>query len=125
VLLKLEMLVERLSARGISPDALHIMSAFRTPYYNRLIGNTTSYSRHLYGGAVDIFVDADKNDWMDDLNGDRKINRDDARVLASWIEALAKDRAYAPLKGGLATYGSKPERGPFVHMDVRGERTRW
>src|SRR4051812_42544019 len=41
---------------GIKTDTLHIMSAFRTPYYNKAIGDVL-YSQHQWGRAADIYID--------------------------------------------------------------------
>lgn len=125
LLLKLEMVVERVQDAGFDIETLHVMSGFRTPYYNRLIGNTTSYSRHLYGGAADIFVDADGNDLMDDLTGDGRVTKADARALANLVESMRDEPWYDPLVGGLGIYGPAPHRGPFVHIDTRGRPARW
>jgi hypothetical protein len=125
ILVKLEAVVDRLNERGMDGDAVTIMSAYRTPYYNRLIGNRTRYSRHLYGGAVDIYIDSDGDDWMDDLNGDGRIDKRDARVVYDVIRNLASEPGFGHLAGGLAIYGSTADRGPFVHMDVRGKKARW
>ena len=55
LLLKLEMILEAVKEQGIQVSTLHVMSGFRTPFYNKAIGNPTQYSRHLYGDAADIF----------------------------------------------------------------------
>lgn len=125
ILVKLEAVVDRLNEKGMAGDAVIIMSGYRTPYYNRLIGNRTRYSRHLYGGAVDIYIDSDGDDRMDDLNGDGRIDKRDARVVYDVIKNLATEPGLGHLAGGLAIYGSKAGRGPFVHMDVRGKKARW
>ncbi len=125
LLLKLEMILEAVNQQGIEANTLHIMSGFRTPFYNKSIGNPTKYSRHLYGGAADIFVDVDGNGRMDDLNGDKKVSIADASVLADIIKEKSKQTWYRPFVGGLGIYGPKPHRGPFVHVDVRGFRARW
>lgn len=126
LLLKLELILETLHARGLTDaPTLHVMSGFRTPYYNRAIGNTTSYSRHLYGGAADIFVDADGDGRMDDLNGDGRSTEADARVLARLIDDLMEGPRRRHMHGGLSTYGANAAHGPFVHVDVRGTRARW
>lgn len=125
LLLKLEVLLRELNERGIEARSLHVMSGFRTPFYNRLIGNTTSYSRHLFGGAADVFVDADDDNYMDDLNGDGEADREDAVFMARIIEEMAEEPWYDPLVGGLGIYGPAPHRGPFIHIDVRGQRVRW
>lgn len=125
LLLKLEMILRKVREMGIEADSLHIMSGFRTPYYNHAIGNTTDYSRHLYGGAADIFVDTDNDGTMDDLNDDGVVNTTDANVLADIVRDNADAAWYRPFTGGLSVYGPAPHRGPFVHVDVRGFRARW
>jgi uncharacterized protein YcbK (DUF882 family) len=107
-------------------QSLHVMSGYRTPWYNRAIGNTTNFSRHAYGDAADVFVDNDRNDWMDDLSGDGRATVADARVLSAAVEAMAQSAWYAPFAGGLGVYeSSPPRRGPFIHIDTRGHRARW
>ena len=125
LLLKLEMILEAVNQEGIEAHTLHIMSGFRTPFYNHSIGNRTKYSRHLYGGAADIFVDVDENNQMDDINQDGKITMADAVVLADVVKKKTRETWYQPFIGGLGIYGPKPHRGPFVHVDVRGFKARW
>lgn len=125
LLLKLEMILEEVNDLGVFAQTLHVMSAFRTPYYNKSIGNRTKYSRHLYGGAADIFVDADGDNYMDDLNDDGRVTRADAEVLARIVEAQTDETWYQPFLGGLGIYGPAPHRGPFIHVDVRGQQARW
>jgi uncharacterized protein YcbK (DUF882 family) len=119
----LEDVLAGVQAQGHDVETLHVMSAFRTPFYNRSIGNNTVYSRHLYGDAADIFVDADGNSWMDDLNGDGRVTKADARVLAGIINDVAGKNG--SFHGGLGTYGPASHRGPFVHLDLRGYKARW
>ena len=125
IVLKLEMILQEVNTLGVAASTLHVMSAFRTPHYNRSIGNRTIYSRHLYGDAADIFVDADGDGQMDDLNGDGQVTTDDAEVLAHIVEGKTAQTRYQPFLGGLGIYGPQPHRGPFVHVDVRGQRVRW
>ena len=125
LLLKLERLLYAVRRAGHDVETLHVMSAFRTPAYNRAIGNTTVYSRHLYGDAADVFVDADGDSYMDDLTGDGEVTRADAEWLAEVVEGLADRPWYAPLVGGLGIYSPAPHRGPFVHVDTRGQPVRW
>jgi hypothetical protein len=99
------------------------MSGFRTPAYNASIGNTTIYSRHLWGDAADVYVDADGDGRMDDLNGDGRHTVADARLLATWVEGLEARKSWRP--GGLASYRANAVHGPFVHVDARGTRARW
>jgi hypothetical protein len=122
---KLEWVLEELNASGHDVGALTIMSGFRTPWYNRSIGNTTDYSRHLWGDAADVFIDRDGNGEMDDLTGDGRVDVADARVLVGIVErARARsDGRFRP--GGLSAYRRNAVRGPFVHVDARGEPARW
>jgi hypothetical protein len=41
---------------GHNVDGLTIMSGYRTPFYNRAIGNVPN-SRHVFGGAADFYID--------------------------------------------------------------------
>ena len=121
---RLEAVLGTLNARGHDVPTLHVMSGYRTPYYNRAIGNTTEYSRHLYGDAADIFVDVDGDRWMDDLTGDGRTTRADARYLARLVRRhpTPGDDGF---HGGLGIYGPASHRGPFVHIDLRGYKARW
>lgn len=124
LLLKLESLQEELDYLGVPCDRLTIMSGYRTPSYNKNIGNV-KYSRHTYGDAADIYVDQNKDGRMDDVNKDGKINKKDAEYIRTVIERL-EDRGDVPL-GGIGTYGPKKKtgRGPFVHVDTRGFKAHW
>jgi hypothetical protein len=125
LLLKLELLLQRFNAAGFRADTFEVMSGYRTPYYNDLIGNV-KYSRHLWGGAADIFIDEDpKDDNMDDLNGDGLIDYRDAAVIYDVVDQLYGEPWYRPLVGGLARYRRTDAHGPFVHVDVRGYHARW
>jgi len=97
------------------------MSGYRTPFYNKAIGNV-GFSQHQWGRAADIFIDKDKNGTMDDLNKDKRIDRNDAVFLYQMLDRLSKQSS---LIGGLGVYGSASSHGPFVHVDVRGKRARW
>ncbi len=123
---KLELISAELERRGL-PGKLHVMSGFRTPQYNAqgvgAKGGRAGASRHMYGDAADVFVDADDDGVMDDLDGDGRITVNDARVLlgvAAGVEALHPD-----LVGGLSAYPANSAHGPFVHVDARGFRARW
>ena len=125
LLLKLEAILEAWNADGREAETFTVMSAFRTPWYNASIGNTTRYSLHLYGRAADIFIDEDGNGRMDDLNRNGREDTGDARILYDFIDAMKDEAWYAPFVGGLGLYAPKPHRGPFVHVDVRGFEARW
>jgi hypothetical protein len=122
---KLELLHAELEREGL-PSRLHVMSGFRTPQYNAQgvgSGGRAEHSRHMYGDAADVFVDADQDGMMDDLNGDGRITVADAVVLRSAAERVEAE--YPSLVGGLSAYPATSEHGPFVHVDARGFRARW
>ncbi len=125
LMLKLEAVLEALNEAGIDAPTLHVMSGFRTPWYNRAIGNKTTRSRHLWGDAADVWVDADGNGEMDDLNRDGRVNLDDARTLARIVERVERDRLSGVRVGGLGLYKRNSVHGPFVHVDARGHSARW
>lgn len=125
LLLKLELLLDATNASGIEAAGLTVMSGFRTPAYNRRIGNTTDYSRHLWGDAADVFVDEDGNGEMDDLDGDGRSTIADARHLARIVDGLSAEPPEGYEVGGLASYRRNAAHGPFVHVDSRGSRARW
>lgn len=123
--LKLELILQRLNAKGYRCDSFHVMSGYRTPYYNKAIGNV-KYSRHIYGGAADIFIDENPKDkMMDDLNQDGKSDYKDAAIIYEIIDELYGKSYYMKFLGGLARYKKTVNHGPFVHLDVRGRRARW
>jgi hypothetical protein len=125
LLLKLELVLEKTNEAGYRANTFHVMSGYRTPYYNRSIGNVR-YSRHLWGGAVDIFIDeAPRDDMMDDLNKDGKNDYRDAAILYDIVDGMYGKPWYARFLGGLARYKRTTSHGPFVHIDVRGFRARW
>lgn len=121
---RLERLASRLEQLRL-PATLHVMSGYRTPFYNRAIGNV-QYSLHQWGVAADVFVDEDGNGVMDDLNRDGRTDREDAVLLSRIIDGLDR-RGGAPalFDGGLGIYSATRAHGPFVHVDVRGRPARW
>ncbi|HSG47114.1 MAG TPA: D-Ala-D-Ala carboxypeptidase family metallohydrolase [Longimicrobiales bacterium] len=125
LLLKLELILEAVNEAGIPARGLTVMSAFRTPFYNRAIGNTTDYSRHLWGDAADVFIDEDGDGRMDDLNGDGAHSLADAQVLAQVVERLAASGHPDYPVGGMGSYRPNGAHGGFVHVDARGQRARW
>lgn len=125
LLLKLELLLEHVNGKGIEADSFTVMSGFRTPVYNRAIGNG-QHSRHIYGGAADIYVDvAPRDDIMDDLNRDGVNDYRDAQFLYRLADELFGRRENTYLRGGLGVYRANPAHGPFLHVDARGFRARW
>jgi len=124
LLVKLEKVLERLNASGYSCQTLHIMSGYRTPYYNRKIGNVR-YSSHIWGQAADVFVDENHDGYMDDLNGDGKCDYHDTQIIYQIADAIDHSCVDKFLVGGLGLYAKTRYHGPFVHIDVRGKRARW
>lgn len=125
-LMKLELLQYELQARHhLTFTRFTIMSGYRTPFYNSMIGRKTSYSRHLYGDAMDIFIDEDGNGEMDDLNGDGKVDVNDAKFLLRIAEAIDQSQQWGWLQGGAGVYHSTRAHGPYLHIDARGYVTRW
>ena len=123
---KLELVIQELEAEGHPVKHLHIMSGFRTPYYNHTGGNTggrANLSRHMYGDAADVFVDNDRNGAMDDLNGDGRVDTAEAERLARAAERV--EAKHPALLGGVGIYKACCGHGPFTHVDVRGYRARW
>lgn len=120
----LEAIGERLKPIGYDADDIHVMSGFRTPFYNRQIDNV-DYSLHQWGRAADIFLDKDDNTMMDDLNKDGRIDRRDAVALSEFLDALSKTPELSAFIGGIGVYGATAAHGPFVHVDTRGIRARW
>lgn len=124
LILKLEALVADVNAQGIETDELFVMSGYRTPWYNRAIGNETTYSQHVFGGAADVYIDvAPRNGDMDDLNGDGAVTIADASWLFDRAESL--EHAHPEMVGGLGVYNRNSAHGPFVHVDTRGFEARW
>lgn len=126
LLAKLETLVALLQARGLPVQTLTVMSGYRTPSYNRALGNV-AYSRHIYGDAADVFVDMDQDGQMDDLNGDGVSDVADAVWLLQLLEQheQGSERAESVTPGGLGAYPANAYHGPFLHIDARGSRARW
>jgi uncharacterized protein YcbK (DUF882 family) len=71
-------------------------------------------SRHQYGDAVDVAIDA---------NGDGRINARDARLVAAAVDSV--EAQFPELVGGVGVYTSSRYHQPYVHIDVRGNRVRW
>jgi hypothetical protein len=126
LVLKLEHLLDRVNRQGHRTDTFHVMSGYRTPYYNHAIGNVPN-SRHVWGDAADIFIDADGDGSMDDLDGDGRVGVSDAQVLFDIVDRQDRSMlaSLAPLIGGLGKYRATPAHGPFVHVDTRGRFARW
>lgn len=115
---KLELVVAEVAKmRGVSPDsltALDVHSGFRTPAHNAHVQRAARDSRHQYGDAADVVIDAD---------GDGRFTRADSRIVANAVDSV--EEAHPDLIGGLGLYTSGRYRTSYVHIDARGHRSRW
>ncbi|HKO16129.1 MAG TPA: D-Ala-D-Ala carboxypeptidase family metallohydrolase [Gemmatimonadaceae bacterium] len=115
---KLELVVAEIERRrGAVPDdslSLDVHSGFRTPAHNAEVQRAARDSRHQYGDAADVVIDA---------NRDGRITRIDSRLVASAVDSV--EQHHPDLVGGLGLYTSGRYRTPYVHIDVRGRRSRW
>ncbi len=113
---KLELVVAAIAKqRGGLDDAqltIDVHSGFRTPLHNRRVANSARDSRHQYGDAADIVIDAD---------GNGRINARDVALLVRALEQV--ERTYPELSGGLGVYSLGASS--YVHIDVRGRSVRW
>lgn len=125
-LLKLEILQHELERQhGLRFDRFTVMSGYRTPYYNAKIGNVTSYSRHLYGDAMDIYIDQNRDGRMDDVNRDGRVDTADAQFILRIAEQIDESEQWGWLKGGAGVYHANAAHGPYIHIDTRGYVARW
>jgi len=124
LLVALEYVLERVNAAGYHATSFHVMSGYRTPAYNRSLGNV-QYSQHQWGSAADIFIDEDGDGRMDDLNRDGRSDIRDAEVLYRLIDAATARPEGQGLIGGIGKYHPTAAHGPFVHVDVRAGKARW
>jgi Peptidase M15 len=123
---KLEALLDAIQAAGTPAATLTVMSGYRTPAYNRSIGNETAFSRHLWGAAADVFVDEAPSDGrMDDLDANGVVDTRDSEHLFALADALDRDPPEDWFIGGAGYYAATVAHGPFVHVDVRGHAARW
>jgi hypothetical protein len=125
LLLKLEYVLEYVNKKGIPARTFSVMSGYRTPYYNRALGNV-KFSRHMWGDAADIFVNDDPHAiGMQDLNADGKCDIKDAELLYGIVNQLNDEPSFKMFIGGLGRYKPTSSHGPFVHVDARGARANW
>jgi uncharacterized protein YcbK (DUF882 family) len=115
---KLELVLTRLARyRGedsLPTMALDVHSGFRTPAYNRKVQRSAKDSRHQYGDAADVVIDADR---------DGRITMKDIRLISKAVDEVEQE--HPGLVGGVGQYTSRRYRTPYVHIDARGKRSRW
>jgi hypothetical protein len=123
---KLELVLTELQIRDVPTQRVEVLSGFRTPAHNFALGDASGRareSRHQYGDATDLIIDADGDGRMDDLNRDGRVDVADVRVIESAVDRV--ELAHPELAGGLGLYREMGPSGPFAHIDVRGTRARW
>jgi len=131
---KLEMLTERIRATFGKDAAVSILAGFRSPAYNEDVKRedmdftqTSRFSMHMYGRAVDLIVDADGDGRMDDLDGDGKTDLSDVVLVRDIVDAIDLQNPPGPdsITGGCGIYPrhdvkARPVQTPYLHVDVRG-----
>jgi len=108
----------------ISIIEITLKNANRCSLYNKAIGNA-KYSRHIFGDAINFYVDDNYNAVMDDLNKDGIISMSDAEVIQSIVNEIDDDPEHEDLLGGMGKYNKNAEHTYFVHIDTRGYKARW
>jgi uncharacterized protein YcbK (DUF882 family) len=111
---KLELIVADLGGASRPELSIDVHSGFRSPAHNHETRRAARDSRHQYGDAADVQIDAD---------GDGKITmRDELRVIRA-VERV--EQAHPDLVGGLGIYTSRRYKTPYLHIDARGKKSRW
>ncbi len=111
---KLELVFADLG-RSLRPElSIDVRSGFRSPSHNARVQRSARDSRHQYGDAADVAIDAD---------GDGRITLTDELLIQLAVERV--EDAHPDLVGGLGLYMSRRYRTPYVHIDARGRRSRW
>jgi uncharacterized protein YcbK (DUF882 family) len=111
---KLELIFADLGSRVTPELAVDVHSGFRSPSHNSRVERAARDSRHQYGDAADVAIDAD---------GDGRITMTDELLVMLAVERV--EEKHPELVGGLGMYTSRRYRTPYVHIDARGKRTRW
>lgn len=125
LIFKLELLLEHVNSQGIPARTFSVMSGYRTPFYNKALGNV-KMSRHMWGDAADIYInDTPGVVGMEDLNGDGRSTGKDAELLYEVMDELNDEPAFKKFLGGLGWYKPTKAHGPFVHVDARGTAAHW
>ncbi|MEH6588964.1 MAG: D-Ala-D-Ala carboxypeptidase family metallohydrolase [Halioglobus sp.] len=120
----LEGLLTAVRERGYPAQTFGVISGYRTPWYNHKIGNVSN-SRHVYGDAMDLYIDIDRDGKMDDLDGDGDQDLQDVVILAEIADQYMRRPGNSLVYGGVGRYGKTSRHGGFVHVDTRGYAARW
>ncbi len=94
--------------------AFDVHSGYRTPAHNNGVWRAATDSRHEYGDAADLAIDAD---------GDGRITVRDEILVERAVDEVEAE--HPDLVGGLGLYTSGRYNTPYVHIDARGTRSRW
>ena len=111
---KLELVFADLGGSVRNDLAVDVHSGFRSPSHNARVPRSARDSRHQYGDAADIAVDAD---------GDGRITMTDELLVMLAVERV--EDKHPDLVGGLGMYMSRRYPSPYLHIDARGKKSRW
>lgn len=117
LLLKLEMILEKLNEDESRVETLEIISGYRTPGHNRGVASAR-LSRHIWGDAADFLVTVD-------LNEDGEVDFKDSELMREMIDQLEQENPTMFPSGGIGIYKKPGQHGPFIHVDARGMSARW
>ena len=124
LLVMLEGLLAEVNAAGFEIESFGVISGFRTPFYNKKIGNVP-YSRHVYGDAFDFYIDENRDGRMDDIDGDGMRNQRDIIRFFVLVDRFMRRPENQHLLGGIGKYNKTSRHGGFIHVDTRGYQARW
>ena len=111
---KLELVFADLGG-SVRPElVIDVHSGFRSPSHNARVPRAANDSRHQYGDAADLAIDAD---------GDGRITMTDELLVMLAVERV--EDKHPELVGGLGLYMSRRYPTPYLHIDARGKRKRW
>jgi uncharacterized protein YcbK (DUF882 family) len=82
-------------------------------------------SRHVYGDAMDLYIDLNGDSRMDDLDGDGDQDLQDVVILAEIADEYMRSSGNSLLLGGVGRYRKTRRHGGFIHVDTRGYIVRW
>jgi len=111
---KLELVLADLGGNVRPNLVVDVHSGFRSPSHNSHVPRAASDSRHQYGDAADVAIDAD---------GDGRITMTDELLVMLAVERV--EERHPDLVGGLGMYISNRYPSPYLHIDARGKRMRW